>query len=1301
MLNLDKDFFKNKLPNFINVGFFQLDMTYIKQEGIKLIQSYITDLEQGILNKFEKVLNQGNQIKEDIIKNLSKKINSIDEYIEYYNFLKSEDLINSIYFIEELNEETDSYVDVCEKFSIQIQRTVYCQYIESATWVKNINYLKTQAKLGLQKQNNIYQAQVNASKQKLEEELKTIEENMNKLRQYHKIDDAYEAFTLSEQITSKFMDLVHKSSQIIQQEQFFKLPPTDFQIYKDKYQNAKLQIELWEIIHYWKYSRSQWQQKGIGGKQYLNDCIEKMENKIDKIQNTFKRYLDKIRNKNCRFNFISSDQFLQIFSLEKQNPQLILNEILSDCFPGIMKIDIENEKYQVESTYLEKRFVQEQYETDFMVKKIYNSFQEEIMKEVLEDQEYKLTPEGIVDFLDDLEREQKLEYKKYFHKGLNELINDQVYPQMLLREKDEFAKFSENNYFIKMAQEKDYQIKLLSMNNTIEYGWEVIDKRDSAVLNSYLGFNKQFLQVLTAISSMQVSTLLTTKQFKNSYICQHLSRILGKQLKNILIHQDYDIQYSLQLTLETAAAKACFTNYLNDVHFVPITEKIGPNIMDQYRIIILDIPDSFVIINRELEQNNKNDSDKNLFQFNLYKLYSVFAIARNLIFRKQVDQHSRGSPELIIYSSFYNYFQRYLNDIQMLIFEKVWLSYFPQFNTKQVLYSFDSNLTYRQLDENRENLTDIINKEAGEKNGADQIFDPQEKLKFKINEFYQNNLYLNPGDQILNQTQQFVNMVQQNQNILVSGDYKMFKMMLKNASYNVLYLKKIIKKLEYFFIHYLNLESNDIQHIYGNEENSGFLSSFLEQIKIQSNYNNYTSSFQEQSKFEQEQYLSEKIQILNSSSSEQNQNYLLDQCDKEAEEEQLIQQKNNQIFSNDQNISSPKKRQSAFNNIMQKEKHFHYDQVNDWVVLEFFRLKKDNQSLDHQENLMKQFQNRKIQQNQGTINIPQTLQTIIYTQNLANHTPASIFGYQYIYMQQLNEEDSFQHWLDSRLFNKNQFFKLCEGSLKFCYLYLYQNIIKKLEKMCSYLNKPYKKIQVLNSFLQCLEILLNEFRKIKIVNGEYIIRCESQNTQSEQIEGKVIQSAMYANFSKNSLLEQDINIKSVINSQVESIFIFCFVQMVTLQFQNQDQIPKYQKTINEFIIESLEQMKQYKFLINKKNNYQYGGACGLLQLLKNNSEHENLSDIYDLVFNINQQRWELNSDYDLLNLAAFNGFSNNYRDQWFEVPEILRLNPKILQFEEIKQIETSSQIKEYKQNIQNFQSQFKHHELFILNKEII
>lgn len=38
----------------------------------------------------------------------------------------------------------------------------------------------------------------------------------------------------------------------------------------------------------------------------------------------------------------------------------------------------------------------------------------------------------------------------------------------------------------------------------------------------------------------------------------------------------------------------------------------------------------------------------------------------------------------------------------------------------------------------------------------------------------------------------------------------MFKMMLKNASYNVLYLKKITKKLEYFFIHYLNLESNDI-----------------------------------------------------------------------------------------------------------------------------------------------------------------------------------------------------------------------------------------------------------------------------------------------------------------------------------------------------------------------------------------------------------------------------------------------------------------------------------------------------------
>lgn len=68
---------------------------------------------------------------------------------------------------------------------------------------------------------------------------------------------------------------------------------------------------------------------------------------------------------------------------------------------------------------------------------------------------------------------------------------------------------------------------------------------------------------------------------------------------------------------------------------------------------------------------------------------------------------------------------------------------------------------------------------------------------------------------------------------------------------------------------------------------------------------------------------------------------------------------------------------------------------------------------------------------------------------------------------------------------------------------------------------------LLNNFLPYLEILLNEFRKIKVVRGEYIISEASPNNSS--IEAMAVYSSITSYRSKQKKLEQKIELEVLID----------------------------------------------------------------------------------------------------------------------------------------------------------------------------
>lgn len=122
MLNLDRAFFKNQLPNFINAGFFIIDLQKIKQEALENVDKYIEELQSALINRLEQKLRESQKKMLFLYNKLKQVPQKIADFIDFLKFIDSKDLEEYYTFIDDQSEEIDLYMEACDTFKLQIQK---------------------------------------------------------------------------------------------------------------------------------------------------------------------------------------------------------------------------------------------------------------------------------------------------------------------------------------------------------------------------------------------------------------------------------------------------------------------------------------------------------------------------------------------------------------------------------------------------------------------------------------------------------------------------------------------------------------------------------------------------------------------------------------------------------------------------------------------------------------------------------------------------------------------------------------------------------------------------------------------------------------------------------------------------------------------------------------------------------------------------------------------------------------------------------------------------------------------------
>ena len=113
-------------------------------------------------------------------------------------------------------------------------------------------------------------------------------------------------------------------------------------------------------------------------------------------------------------------------------------------------------------------------------------------------------------------------------------------------------------------------------------------------------------------------------------------------------------------------------------------------------------------------------------------------------------------------------------------------------------------------------------------------------------------------------------------------------------------------------------------------------------------------------------------------------------------------------------------------------------------------------------------------------------------ESLRNLSPSAIAAHKNIFLQQstLSLEERYMSWLTRRMLESNSFFVYLEKPLRACFSYLFVETIKFMTKHVSekkFQAESFTPILCLKNLFNYLEIFLNEFRKLKIATGGYIL----------------------------------------------------------------------------------------------------------------------------------------------------------------------------------------------------------------------
>ena len=207
----------------------------------------------------------------------------------------------------------------------------------------------------------------------------------------------------------------------------------------------------------------------------------------------------------------------------------------------------------------------------------------------------------------------------------------------------------------------------------------------------------------------------------------------------------------------------------------------------------------------------------------------------------------------------------------------------------------------------------------------------------------------------------------------------------------------------------------------------------------------------------------------------------------------------------------------------------------------------------------------------------------------------------------------------------------------------------------------------MRTFLNYLEIFLNEFRKYLIAMGELDNEDEAPQTSVIKL---IKQKKLLKMFKVNSInLRRLTKMNASINEEsmetfenkylniIESLFTFVLIWVISIFISD-----KYKYEIHQIII---DQIKNYRKCLEFKFHNSFGN--NFFELFEN----QNYLTVFEIIYDLSNEKWIL---LNQINFQIGHQIINRYDISTLNHYEILRLNPKAIKLEYIqKQIKNEQE----------------------------
>ena len=249
----------SQLENFIYIGLFKVDISNLVTLMKARINKTIRDsLENTILVKFQKMLEDNEEIYKTTKNSLSSSISSVDSYIEMKTLLNSREIRETI-------ENIQSDIKLCRRINdflethMQHTELLIIKYLGSLNWVSVLNMKQTDARRRLVEAGPKFILELNRESEQIINELVAVLKDTKKFEAYSDLHFAEEYYSKADEINKKLIELQDRASQINKRQDILECKETSFVAIGVETKAFEKYFNLWDFIAArWAPNMNQW-----------------------------------------------------------------------------------------------------------------------------------------------------------------------------------------------------------------------------------------------------------------------------------------------------------------------------------------------------------------------------------------------------------------------------------------------------------------------------------------------------------------------------------------------------------------------------------------------------------------------------------------------------------------------------------------------------------------------------------------------------------------------------------------------------------------------------------------------------------------------------------------------------------------------------------------------------------------------------------------------------------------------------------------------------------------------------------